>query len=412
MKAIAIGIDYKLRKARWTHEESMKELIQLADTSKIDVIKTFSQQLDKPNFTSYFGKGKVEEIKQYCKDHCVACLLIDDDLTPAQSKFLEKDLNIKVLDRTGLILDIFSQRAQTYEAQLQVEMAQLNYLLPRLTRLWTHLSRLGGGIGTRGPGEKQLEVDQRQIGRRLSFIKKKLSKIKQDRSIRRKSRSTLPIPTGAIVGYTNAGKSTLLNTLTRANVLAEDKLFATLDPTSRKLVLPSKGQLILTDTVGFIQKLPHHLVKAFYSTLEEVTESDFIIHVIDASSPTLEGCIETSSHIIETLNASSKPQLYIFNKWDKVSKPNSVKKIISQYTPQLTVSILHQFDLDEFTTQLQHLLDCFNKKTTFFIPYNRMDIVNLIHQHGHIHSETYQDKIEICVTINSILGDKIMAMLY
>ncbi|MAH80057.1 MAG: GTPase HflX [Rickettsiales bacterium] len=412
MKAVSIGIDYNKKNALWTHSESLLELNELAKTSNIDIIHSFSQQREKPDFTSYFGKGKIEEVKHFCKENEIKCLLIDDDITPAQSKFLEKDMNVKILDRTGLILDIFAQRAQTYEAQLQVEMAQLNYLLPRLTRLWTHLSRLGGGIGTRGPGEKQLEVDKRQITKRLGFIKKKLSKVKQDREIRRRSRSKLPLLAGAIVGYTNAGKSTLLNTLTNASVLSEDKLFATLDPTSRKLTLPSKMNLVLTDTVGFIQKLPHHLVKAFYSTLEEVTEADFIIHVIDASSPTIEGCIKTSLDIITRLDAADKPILYLFNKWDRVRKPNAIAKLIEDFKPQLKVSLRYSFNQDDFYNEIDKLLENFNKKMRFFIPYNRMDIVNLLHSHSTVHSEVYEKEIEIEVTINSILGDKIMAMLY
>ncbi len=412
IKALAIGIEYTLQDAYWTSKESLLELTELAKTAGITVYNTITQSRKAPDYTSYFGKGKIAEIKVYCTENNITCLLIDDDITPAQSKFLEKDLNVKVIDRTALILDIFSQRAHTYEAQLQVEMAQLNYLLPRLTRLWTHLSRLGGGIGTRGPGEKQLEVDKRQITRRMSHIKRKLSKVKQDRQLRRQNRQELPLLSGAIVGYTNAGKSTLLNTLTAATVLAEDQLFATLDPTSRKYVLPNKTSLILTDTVGFIQKLPHHLVKAFYSTLEEVTEADFLVHVIDASHPNIEGMLDTSLSIIKRLQAAEKPHLFVFNKWDKVAKPNKLKAFIKAYTPHVCISLKDNSQLTHCIEAITDMLSEFNKEMSFFVPYDRMDVFNLLHKHGDVMHIEYNKDIEITVTINEIIGKKIMNNLY
>ena len=317
-----------------------------------------------------------------------------------------------MIDRSGLILDIFAQRAQTYEAQLQVECAQLNYVLPRLTRMWTHLSRLGGGIGTRGPGEKQLEVDKRQISARLTHIKKKLNKVQQDRKNRRSPRSLLPLITGAIVGYTNAGKSTLMRRLTDADVFVEDKLFATLDPTTKKVQLPDKTQLVLTDTVGFIQKLPTHLINAFFSTLEEASESDFLIHVVDASHPNLCNIIETSNNIITQLGAHEKPMIYIFNKWDKVAKPNTIKSKIKDFHPQLCISIKNSQDLSTIYDIIIDVLAKFKKKMSFFIPYHRMDIVHLLHQYGDVLHVNYTEHIEMDVDLNEILGKKIMSQLY
>jgi len=411
--AITIGIEHdRQSEGTWSIEDSLNELKELAKTAGLDIVERFSQKRSVPDRTSYIGKGKTEEIKAYLDEHKVDVILIDEELTAAQSKHLEKFFEKKIIDRTSLILDIFAARAQTYEAKLQIELAQLNYITPRLTRLWTHLSRTGGGIGTRGPGEKQLEVDKRQIAKRVTLITKKLSKIQKDRSLRRNHRKTVPVLSGAIVGYTNAGKSTLMNRLTASDVLTEDKLFATLDPTSRKYSENKAHNIVLTDTVGFIQKLPTLLIKAFYSTLEEVTFADFILHVIDASHPNLEQVIDASSSIIKELNADQKPLIYVFNKVDKVSKINALKASLKGFQPQIFVSAKQDKTLEHLHDAISDLLDSFQKTMTFFIPYTRMDIFNLLHENGNVHSVDYQEKIEVSVTINEIIGDKIMATLY
>ncbi|MBA94496.1 MAG: GTPase HflX [Rickettsiales bacterium] len=412
INAFVIGIDSYHHDSILSIEDSLNELKDLARTAGMSVIQIVSQKQKHPVRGTYLGKGKIEEIKASIASQSIQCVLVDDDLTPAQSKFLEATFNVKVLDRTGLILDIFAQRAQTYEAKLQVELAQLHYLLPRLTRLWTHLSRLGGGIGTRGPGETQLEVDKRQLSVRVSHIKTKLKKIKKDRDLRRSKRHQLPTIKGALVGYTNAGKSTLMNRLTQSSVLTENKLFATLDPISRKFKFKHSEQIILTDTVGFIQKLPTLLIKAFYSTLEEVTDADFLLHVVDVSHPCFDEFIQTSNHIISDLNASDKPILYIFNKWDRVKNPNMIKKKLSAFQPHICISTQYDSNLDVFETALEDLLAPLKKTLTFFIPYQRMDIINLFHQFGSVESVTYNEEVTIKVTINEILAEKIMACLY
>ncbi|MDC0036788.1 GTPase HflX [bacterium] len=410
-RAIAIGIDTQTTN-QISCKESLLELSELGKTAGLNVIHIISQQRRTPARNTYVGKGKLSEIKDYININGITCVLTDDELTPSQSKEMEKVLQVKIIDRTGLILEIFSQRAQTYEAKLQVELAQLTYLLPRLTRLWTHLSRLGGGIGTKGPGETQLETDKRQIGKRISHLKGKLKKVQKDRHLRRKKRNDLPVLAGAIVGYTNAGKSTLMNRLTASHVLAENALFATLDPISRQFKTQASSELVLTDTVGFIQKLPTHLIKAFYSTLEEVSEADFLIHVVDASHPSFMNFVQTSKDIINSLDASDKPLLYVFNKWDKVSKPNAVNALIKEFQPHICISATQDENLELFYNSLDELLAPFCKTKTVFIPYTRMDIVNLFHKFGHVEHLEYTDKIQLTVTINELIAEKIIASLY
>ncbi len=339
-RAILLGIIYPPSVDHWPSQDSLQELAELSRTADIVIVQKYLQKRTKPHPKSYLGSGKLQELIPFIKEHCITLVITDDELTPSQTKEMESVLETKVIDRTGLILDIFAQRAKTYEAKLQVELAQLEYLLPRLTRLWTHLSRLGGGIGTRGPGEKQLEVDKRQLRKRVSLVRKRLKKIRQHRKINREKRKTVPVLTGAIVGYTNAGKSTLLNLLTKSHVLAEDKLFATLDPTTKPIRLPNKEKLLLTDTVGFIQKLPHQLVSSFRATLEEVMNTHIILHVIDATHHRLLDTINVSNTILKDLGATDMPILYIFNKWDKVKDPLELKKQLRSFQPQVRISAL------------------------------------------------------------------------
>ena len=312
-KAILIGlITPKLTQDQV--DEYLEELSFLAKTAGVNPVKRFTQKLPNPDNTTFLGKGKINEVKEYVKDEKIDVVIFDDDLTPSQLKNIQKIfLKIKILDRSNLILDIFASRAQTAQARTQVELAQYEYLLPRLTRMWTHLERQKGGIGMRGPGETQIETDRRIIKDKISLLKKKLAKIDKQSLTRRKGRADMIRV--ALVGYTNAGKSTLMNKLSKSEIFAENKLFATLDTTVRKVVLKNLP-FLLSDTVGFIRKLPHQLVESFKSTLDEVRESDLLLHVVDISNPNFEEQIEIVNTTISDIGAQSKPQLIIFNKID------------------------------------------------------------------------------------------------
>src|SRR5688500_1136306 len=287
-RAVLVGVELPSNDHKISLEYSLEELERLAQTAGADVAQKFTQQLRSITPATLVGRGKVEEIHASVNQLHPDLVIFDEDLTPAQQRNLEATFKVRVIDRSQLILDIFAQRARSNEGKLQVELAQLEYLLPRLTRQWTHLSRLGGGIGTRGPGETQLEVDRRRIRERIGHLKQRLQTVERTRALQRKERHEVPFATVALVGYTNAGKSTLMNTLTRAGVFVEDKLFATLDPTTRALRLPNGDKVMVVDTVGFINKIPHSLIEAFKSTLEEVCRADLLLHLVDMSNPLYE----------------------------------------------------------------------------------------------------------------------------
>jgi len=306
--------------ARFLPEESLEELARLSETAGLEVTGKVVQTLREGiHPATFIGTGKVTEVKDRVMEADASAVIFDDDLSPAQQRNLETGLSLKVIDRSQLILDIFAQHARSLAGKLQVELAQLEYLRPRLTRQWTHLSRLGGGVGTRGPGETQLEVDRRRIRERIATLRRRLLDVARTRSLQRHERARVPFPCVALVGYTNAGKSTLMNTLTHAGVLVEDKLFATLDPTSRRLDLPGGQPVMLIDTVGFINKLPHQLVDAFKSTLEEVRTADLLLHVVDATHPRWaeqQGVVE---RVLEEIGAGEKPVLTVLNKIDRLT---------------------------------------------------------------------------------------------
>lgn len=296
--------------------DSLAELRMLADTAGLDVELTLSQEAARPSPATRIGKGKVEELEAAVRGHCTEVVVFDDPLTPAQRRNLEKALGIKVIDRSQLILDIFALRARTRAGKLQVELAQLEYLLPRLTRQWTHLSRIRGGVGTRGPGETQLESDRREVRRKIAKLKERLADIDRTRRLNRREREAVPYPTVALVGYTNAGKSSLMNRLTGTDMHVADQLFATLESTVRSLTLPHAAQVMLVDTVGFIAKLPHELVEAFKGTLEQVVESDLLLHVVDSADPELHARIAVVDAILEELGASAIDTILVHNKTD------------------------------------------------------------------------------------------------
>jgi GTP-binding protein HflX len=311
-KAVLVGLitpEQDAAKAK----EYIDELAFLADTAGAEVEEYFLQKMDYPNPKTFVGQGKLEEIKAYIDDNEIGIVIFDDELSPTQFRNIERVLNILVLDRTNLILDIFAKRAQTANAKTQVELAQLQYLLPRLTRLWTHLERQRGGIGMRGPGETQIETDRRLILNRISILKKNLKSIEKQMHSQRKHRGKLVRV--ALVGYTNVGKSTLMNLLSKSDVFAENKLFATLDTTVRKVTIENL-QFLMTDTVGFIRKLPHHLIESFKSTLDEVREADLLLHIVDVSHPNFEDQLETVNQTLKEIDPQKKPVVLVFNKID------------------------------------------------------------------------------------------------
>ena len=364
-------------------DESMQELELLAQTAGAEVVAHFVQNRPAVENATYVGEGKMEEIRDFCIQQEIDIVICDDELTGSQVRNMEDFIGTRVMDRSSLIMDIFAQRAKTKEGKLQVELAQLQYYLTRLTGSFVNLSRLGGGIGTRGPGETKLETDRRHIRNRISVIRKQLEEVEKNRENQRRQRIKEGLQQVALVGYTNAGKSSLLNYLTDAGVLAEDKLFATLDPTARKLTLPDGSPVILVDTVGFIRKLPHHLIKAFRSTLEEAVIADVLVHVVDASSPQLDQNIEVVEGLLYELGASQKPIVTAFNKIDLVekfplSKDNSV---------EISVKKGHNID-----TLLETLCDAMpekRKRVKVLIPYDKGAVLPIIYANANVNSEEH-----------------------
>jgi GTP-binding protein HflX len=330
---------------------TLEELAFMADTAGAEVVGKVVQKRGRINPSTFIGKGKLEELKAVCEREEAEVVIFDDELTPAQLRNLEKATGARVIDRTELVLDIFALRAKTREAMLQVEKAQLEYLLPRLTRMWVHLSRLGGGIGTRGPGETQLEVDRRRIREKLSALKKKLESVDVERKVQRKGRSS--VFNICIVGYTNVGKSTLFNRLAKADVFTEDKLFATLDATTRRIHFRNLGGAVITDTVGFIRKLPHSLVASFKATLKEVLEADQLVHVADASSPTVAEQVNAVEDVLEELGATSTPVVLAFNKTDLLRDDTALYGLRAAYPGSVFTSAKTGSGVDELKVALK-----------------------------------------------------------
>jgi GTP-binding protein HflX len=342
------------RTPRWAAEDSLEELARLAESAGASPRHTILQERSAPDPRTLIGAGKVGELRALCHEG-VDVVIVDEDLSGSQQRNLERELGCKVIDRAGLILDIFAQRAKTREGKLQVELAQLQYLLPRLTRQWTHLERLGGGIGTRGPGETQLESDRRRLRVRMARIRRDLSKVRRHRGVLRRPRQKIPIAVLALVGYTNAGKSCLLNALTHARAYVADKLFATLDPTLRKVRLPSGRAALLSDTVGFIRKLPPQLVEAFKATLEEVQEADALVHVIDASHPQAAEQRRVVERVLEELGVAGKPVLAVHNKIDLL--PLAAAAALAREEGAAAISALTGQGLPALRKALDALLD-------------------------------------------------------
>jgi GTP-binding protein HflX len=403
-RAILVGAE--LPHARVPVADTLLELERLADTAGLETVARTTQVLRRPHPATLVGAGKIEEVKALVGSERADVVVFDDALSPAQQRNLEKAFGCKVIDRSALILDIFAQRARSLEGKLQVELAQLQYLLPRLTRQWTHLSRQrGGGVGTRGPGETQLEVDRRRVRERIAQLRRRLGAVERTRHRHRAERRVLPTPTVALVGYTNAGKSTLMNALTRAGVLVEDRLFATLDPTLRRLRLPEGLTVLLGDTVGFIHKLPHQLVEAFKSTLEQVRTADLLLHVIDASHPTWAEQARVTEEVLAEIGAGEVPAIVVMNKADLVpagERPAAPRDAI-------WVSARTGAGLPALLARIEHVFAGGLARVRCELPSDRGDVVAWLRRSGRIIEEYYRDGV---VTVTALVPPNVVGRLH
>ena len=393
-RAILVGVTLRDAMLHET-EESLQELRQLTETAGIEVVCETIQARNVPNPTYFIGDGKVEELKSVVEELEADVIIFDEELTPAQTRNIENTLDTATVDRTGLILQVFAQRALTSEARLQVTLAQLEYALPRLTRMWTHLSRMATGAGSgsgalRGPGETQLEMDRRWIRRHISHVKKELLKVEKRRKVQRQNRSEKT--NVSLVGYTNAGKSTLFNTLTGENVLAEDKLFATLDSTTRRVSLPQNQTILLSDTVGFIKKLPHQLVAAFKATLEEVAQADLLLHVVDVSHTDAEAQINAVDKVLTDLEADDIPTIMIFNKIDQLESEDQLSMLQPRYKESVPISAQRGDGISELMEMLAERLASHGATINLHIPYKDGKILDLLYKHGTVLDTEYADE--------------------
>ena len=391
-RALLISVD----SGEYDAEASLEELFELVKSAGAEPELSVMQKLDRPESATYLGSGKLKEIAQICDEREIDIIVADSELSPTQIKNIEHETDVRVIDRTTLILDIFAQRARSKEGKLQVELAQLKYMLPRLTGKGIEMSRLGGGIGTRGPGETKLETDKRHIRRRMETLKDELAEVEKHRQMLRKRRKKDGVVTCAIVGYTNAGKSTLMNYLTNAGVLAQDKLFATLDPTSRALKLPSGVTIMLIDTVGLVRRLPHHLVEAFRSTLEEAAQSDIIINLCDASSDEARTHLQVTKDLLESLNCGDTPIINVLNKCDLIAD-DTIEQDFGSY---VKISAKTGEGIEKLLEEIDNNLPLRLKKVNVLIPFANAGLANEIRNKGTLLSEGYESdgiKIEAIV---------------
>ena len=405
-RAFLVGVKLK-DELQSDAESSLEELRRLAETAGMEVLAEIIQPRETPDPAYFIGRGKLEELEAIVSELKVEAVIFDNDLTPAQTRNLEKALDIVVVDRTSLILQIFAQRAQTKAAKLQVDLAQLQYALPRLTRMWTHLSRLGTGAGgtagvsagraggvVRGPGETQLQIDRRLIHAQISRVKKALQKVEKHRRVQRKQRQEMI--NVSLVGYTNAGKSTLFNALTSEKRLAEDKLFATLDPTTRLLDLPDNQRVLLSDTVGFLKKLPHHLVASFKATLEEVAEADLLLHVVDVCHPEAESQIDAVDEVLKELGALERPTLMLFNKIDLLEEEGHIQLFQSKYPDSLAISAQNGGGLEALKDLLTERFSIQDVDVSLALSYQDGKALDYLYKHGEVLDTDYQGE-SICV---------------
>jgi GTPase len=411
-RAILVGVELPSNKHTISLEDSLEELERLAQTAGADVAQKFTQQLRSITPATLVGRGKVEEIHASVNQLHPDLVIFDEDLTPAQQRNLEATFKVRVIDRSQLILDIFAQRARSNEGKLQVELAQLEYLLPRLTRQWTHLSRLGGGIGTRGPGETQLEVDRRRIREKISYLKRRLKIVERTRSLQRKERGAVPFATVALVGYTNAGKSTLMNALTRAGVLVEDKLFATLDPTLRSLRLPNGDKIMIADTVGFINKIPHSLVEAFKSTLEEVMSADLLLHLADMSSPLVDEQIGVIEEVLREIGAGEIPTIIVPNKIDLLAEPPQHLFKNRNKDEVCPISALTGAGIKELLEIISARLDRGKERIHLCLSSSQGALLSLLRERGRVEHEIYNgDLVQITAMVTPKLAGQLRKLI-
>ena len=388
-RAVLVTVDFGKRQ-EWTAEERSRELAELALSVGAKVVKEEIVRRHEPSPACFIGKGKAEELAKLCADEHIHIVIFNNDLTATQQKNLEDIINTKTIDRTQLILDIFARRAHSNEGKLQVELAQLNYMLPRLMGKGVIMSRLGGGIGTSGPGEQKLEVDRRRIRARIFHLTKNLDSLGDRREMMRKNRSRFSLLTVAIVGYTNVGKSTLLNALTASDVIVRDKLFATLDPTIRKFTMPNNQKVLFVDTVGFIKELPHHLVEAFKATLEEVVEADVLLHLVDASHPKALEQAEAVYGVLKEIGASNKPTITALNKIDKVAASEAIDRLKGHFNDAIALSALKKQGFDALVARILNHMKGSTVIINIKIPAGDAKTLNLIHENGFIRTQEYK----------------------
>jgi GTP-binding protein HflX len=387
-------------------EEYLDELTLLAESAGADVLHRIVQERQNIDAAFFIGKGKAEELSSLVEEKRINLVIFDDDLSPVQIRNLERIIKCKIMDRSGLILDIFASRARTREAKVQVELAQLQYTLPRLTRQWTHLSKQFGGIGTKGPGETQIETDRRAIRTKISHLNAKLREIAKERAVQRKGREKFPRV--ALVGYTNAGKSTLFNWFSKADVLVEDKLFATLDSTVRLVSLSPAHKILLSDTVGFIRKLPHNLVASFKSTLEEVTDADTLLHIVDVSHPLFEEQIQVVNDTLEDIGAQGKETILVFNKIDMLGDRSIITPLTRKYDKAVFISAKRGINMGSLEKQISDLLEQNIVEQTITFSQDDHQIISQIHDMAEILDKQYDgDKITIRFRMNRLHADRL-----
>ena len=404
-RAVLVGLEDT--RGKW--EESLEELARLAETAGAETVGRVTQRRETPDGTRYVGKGKAAELRQVVVEQGADLVIVDGDLSPAQQRNLENAAKVGVIDRTGLILDIFAQRAHSNEGKLQVELAQLTYLLPRLMGWGTELSRLGGGIGTRGPGETKLETDRRRIRRRIGLLRKQVEGVRKHRAVQRRSRQQAQLPLVSLVGYTNAGKSTLLNALCGAEAFVEDRLFATLDPMVRRLELPGGPAMLVSDTVGFIRHLPHQLVAAFRATLEEVQKAEVLVHVVDASHPAMERQREAVARVLAELGCANKPTIAAFNKADLVPNLEWLRRRVGREELGVVVSAKTGLGLEELCERLRQALERQLTEIEVMLPLGEAELVALAHRRGHVVTEEYgEEGIHLVARVPYEVGQRLV----